>query len=459
MAVARVDVGAERVEVERQLARRVGAVDDREHSGRAGRGADLRDREHERGRRGDVADRDRLRPRPDRRRELVRLGVDELRADELPGSRHGAVLVPRRQHLVAGLEAERADDRIQAGGRVGDEDEIVGARAEKGGQRGARPGSQLVETAGEERDGVALELALQLLIAGEDGRRTGAVAAVVQEGDLRVEQEIQARYCLTVRELPPQPEPTPAALGAAPAAGRPDERVRQRARRPVPAHLPAQRARDRPRRRRPDPGDERRRQPDLGADRRDPRRPPRGQDDADRGARLPRDRVSSPTRSSRARGRASSRAPSPASATALFWPAQSTLLAGLSTRAQRPATFAMQRVVMNLGIGLGGVAGGFIAVGELPGPLRPRRAHVRRLCRRADGLRPRAARASGAAPSASGSYRTVFRHKVFMGADGRRTRSSSPPASRSSRSCPRSPRTRQASASAGSGGSSSSTRS
>jgi MFS family permease len=44
-----------------------------------------------------------------------------------------------------------------------------------------------------------------------------------------------------------------------------------------------------------------------------------------------------------------------------FWPAQSTLLAGLTTRAQRSATFAMQRVVMNLGIGLGGVAGGFIA--------------------------------------------------------------------------------------------------
>ena len=44
-----------------------------------------------------------------------------------------------------------------------------------------------------------------------------------------------------------------------------------------------------------------------------------------------------------------------------FWPAQSTLLAGLTTREQRSATFGMQRVVMNLGIGLGGVVGGFIA--------------------------------------------------------------------------------------------------
>ena len=52
--------------------------------------------------------------------------------------------------------------------------------------------SQLVEAAGEERDRVALELALQLLVAGEDRRRAGAVAAVVEEGDLRVEQEIHA---------------------------------------------------------------------------------------------------------------------------------------------------------------------------------------------------------------------------------------------------------------------------
>ena len=193
VTVARVDVGAERVEIERQLARRVSAVDDRERAGRARRGADLRHREHQRGRRGDVADRDRPRPRPDRGHELVRLGVDELRADELPRPRHGAVLVPRRQHLVPGLEPERADDRVQTGSRVGDEDEIVGSRAEK--RRPARratSASQLVEAAGEKRDGVALELALKLLIAREDGRRAGAVAAVVEVRDPRVEQEIQA---------------------------------------------------------------------------------------------------------------------------------------------------------------------------------------------------------------------------------------------------------------------------
>jgi MFS family permease len=49
-----------------------------------------------------------------------------------------------------------------------------------------------------------------------------------------------------------------------------------------------------------------------------------------------------------------------------FWAAQSTLLAGLTRPDQRPAAFAMQRVVMNLGIGLGGVAGGFVATTEEP---------------------------------------------------------------------------------------------
>jgi MFS family permease len=44
-----------------------------------------------------------------------------------------------------------------------------------------------------------------------------------------------------------------------------------------------------------------------------------------------------------------------------FWPAQSTLLVGLTPPELRHITFAMQRVVMNLGIGLGALVGGLIA--------------------------------------------------------------------------------------------------
>jgi MFS family permease len=96
-----------------------------------------------------------------------------------------------------------------------------------------------------------------------------------------------------------------------------------------------------------------------------------------------------------------------------FWPAQSTLLAGLTTRDQRSATFAMQRVVMNLGIGLGGVAGGFVATESFRALFlldaltfvayaamlivfvhEPVVREIRR--------------------ERSGSYGTVFRHGVFM---------------------------------------------
>jgi MFS family permease len=44
-----------------------------------------------------------------------------------------------------------------------------------------------------------------------------------------------------------------------------------------------------------------------------------------------------------------------------FWPAQSSLIAGLIHQEQRTPAFAMQRVVMNLGIGLGALTGGLIA--------------------------------------------------------------------------------------------------
>jgi len=49
-----------------------------------------------------------------------------------------------------------------------------------------------------------------------------------------------------------------------------------------------------------------------------------------------------------------------------FWPAQSTLIAGLTPQDRRHVAFAMQRVVMNLGIGLGALAGGLIASAEHP---------------------------------------------------------------------------------------------
>lgn len=50
-----------------------------------------------------------------------------------------------------------------------------------------------------------------------------------------------------------------------------------------------------------------------------------------------------------------------------FWPAQSTLVAGLTPARRLHAAYALQRVTRNLGIGLGGLTGGLIATTTSPG--------------------------------------------------------------------------------------------
>jgi hypothetical protein len=145
VAVARIEVRTEAVEVERRLRRAVGAVDDDRQPRRVCERDDVADRKHEPGRRGDVADKDDsgargargeqrvddvLRPR-DRQRHLradvTRAGAG---AEPLPREVAGAVLERRGQHLVTGLEPERARGDVDAGGGVRDEREIVRGRSE-----------------------------------------------------------------------------------------------------------------------------------------------------------------------------------------------------------------------------------------------------------------------------------------------------------------------------------------
>src|ERR671936_2061398 len=52
--------------------------------------------------------------------------------------------------------------------------------------------------------------------------------------------------------------------------------------------------------------------------------------------------------------------------TACFWPGQSTLLSRLAPPQARPSAFSVQRISMNLGMGLGGLAGGLIATTQHP---------------------------------------------------------------------------------------------
>jgi MFS family permease len=105
----------------------------------------------------------------------------------------------------------------------------------------------------------------------------------------------------------------------------------------------------------------------------------------------------------------------------LFWPAQSTLLAALTPPRLRHATFAMQRVVMNLGIGLGALVGGVIATADRPGTFVAVFAvdavsflvYLAILWLFVPGVLPRTEGESSAA-SRPGSYGDVLRHRAFM---------------------------------------------
>jgi MFS family permease len=107
-----------------------------------------------------------------------------------------------------------------------------------------------------------------------------------------------------------------------------------------------------------------------------------------------------------------------------FWPSQSTLIAGLTTPLERAPAFAMQRVVMNLGIGLGALAGGLIATTESPGSftvlflLNSLTFVVYGAVMLALVPAPRLARRADAADTRAGSYRNVLRHRAFLAVIG-----------------------------------------
>jgi len=101
-----------------------------------------------------------------------------------------------------------------------------------------------------------------------------------------------------------------------------------------------------------------------------------------------------------------------------FWPSQSTLISRLTPAARRHAAFAQQRVTMNVGIGLGGLTAGWIAVVGNPTTFTvlfvldaltfP--AYVGVLAFVHDpGVAPEEA---GDSPA---SYTAVLRHKTFLG--------------------------------------------
>src|SRR5262249_41624455 len=105
----------------------------------------------------------------------------------------------------------------------------------------------------------------------------------------------------------------------------------------------------------------------------------------------------------------------------LFWPSQSALIASHTTREQRGPAFAMQRVTMNLGIGVGAMLGGFIADTAHPGTFQ--------LLFAGDALTfvlyagaltrvPSPPRAMTPHQGPPGTYRDVLRNRIFLGVLG-----------------------------------------
>jgi MFS family permease len=101
-----------------------------------------------------------------------------------------------------------------------------------------------------------------------------------------------------------------------------------------------------------------------------------------------------------------------------FWPSQSTLMSRLTPAGRRHAAFAQQRVTMNLGIGLGGLAGGSIA-----SVAHPRTFTILFVLDALTFLAygaalffiPEPGAEPAPADAAPSSYRTVLRHKTFLG--------------------------------------------
>ncbi len=203
--VGGVVVRAERVQVERDHPARVRTVDQHANTASVAQANDVRDREHEPRRARHVVDQEQ--PRARRQRALDRihdLGGGGERERDLGDDRHGAALLADVAHdvvarvvavigegdLVAGLEARRAQDGVDGGRRVRDEDEVPRAAADDAGQRFASTIELGVEVAlgCQPLDRSPLHLRAQARLLVEHGLRAAAERAVIEVRDRRVEQ-------------------------------------------------------------------------------------------------------------------------------------------------------------------------------------------------------------------------------------------------------------------------------
>jgi len=114
-----------------------------------------------------------------------------LLAEGAPEQVVSAVLVCRSDDLVAGLQFQRTGDEVHRRRRVRNEDEVGRGCADVRGEPLPRRRDQLRVAASEAEklDRLALELPLESLVLLADRPWAGAVRAVIEEDDVRIEQE------------------------------------------------------------------------------------------------------------------------------------------------------------------------------------------------------------------------------------------------------------------------------
>ncbi len=205
VAVAGVNVGVDRAEVNRNLTRRVRTVDDGKDPCLPRTPAQLGDGKCQRRRRGDMAEEEHLgsrrHPAPDRLDNLVQGGyrkghrsADVTRprpgTHVRPGHVERPVLVVGRQDLVVRLEGEGTGHDVQPRSGIGDEDEVVGASVEVGGEFSPCGVQERAAASPEELDRLPLQLQLPPLVRFEHRPRAGPEGAVVEKDHVRVEQKL-----------------------------------------------------------------------------------------------------------------------------------------------------------------------------------------------------------------------------------------------------------------------------
>ena len=207
MAVTRVEIRPERIEVQRNVAGRMGAVDHRPDAARPRFGHSRLNRQDQGGGRGDVRQEQHAgfschagqygvgetigRGQRQWHRDHDNLGPGAL-ADIGPGFLQCGIFVVGCQNLVARLQVQRLRHHVQRLGCVDLPDQIVGLAAQFCGQGGAGGQHPTRQTAFwvHKSDRLPFKLHLPVLIGLKHRLGAGAIRPMVQKDHIRVQKEL-----------------------------------------------------------------------------------------------------------------------------------------------------------------------------------------------------------------------------------------------------------------------------